>query len=420
MTHETVAAAKPKADVKPDFLKIALLLARRGFRVTLIHPETKAGIFRNLHATTSPAKIQKWAERYPSHCVGVASQRGIGNLCFLDIDAEGLLERLEQESGHLIPETYTVLTRPESKPWKRHYYFRQTEYSFAKFGGWNAKNKSIHDIAVTDSRGLHPETYALKGIGGKGLVVGAGSVRENGEIYTAVDPDAPVLPIPDWLVDWVSDDFAKFRQTADAELKTKADAKAKLREKYTSEQRDRLREQNKEDGFQIYEGDLYPFARSRAGSFARKGFSREKIEQLVIWQVEHFVTNGKAFVQTELGRESIHKIAFANSLEIGDGRDFYEDQKHARRERVRAQQNTESKEGFTISTPSQQPSQHRKLVELICSFPDRILTDAAYDRIEASIPEFNRRLKPEQNAASRARKDAGFRVEGRIWIKEGI
>ena len=57
---------------------------------------------------------------------------------------------------------------------------------------------------------MHPTEYDLKGVGGGGLVVAAGSVRKDGEIYTVVN-DVPVVDIPDWLVNWLVEDLSKYR-----------------------------------------------------------------------------------------------------------------------------------------------------------------------------------------------------------------
>ena len=67
------------------------------------------------------------------HNVGVVGRRGIGNDMFLDIDAEGVLEQIERETGQKMPSTFTVASRPQSAPWKRHYYFKQTVSSVQVF-----------------------------------------------------------------------------------------------------------------------------------------------------------------------------------------------------------------------------------------------------------------------------------------------
>jgi hypothetical protein len=89
---------------------------------------------------------------------------------------------MEQETGEKMPRTYTVCSGPTSAPYKRHFYFTQTEYSFKKFGGVNAKNINRRDtshLVPSPSGGLmYPTQYDVKGIGGGAIVVAAGSPRQ--------------------------------------------------------------------------------------------------------------------------------------------------------------------------------------------------------------------------------------------------
>jgi hypothetical protein len=113
--------------------------------------------------------------------VGVVGKRGIGRHMFLDIDAEAVVERIEAETGRKMPQTYTVCSRPESAPYKRHFYFTQTPCSFKRFGSWNAKNVNVRDLTRLErSRSgmlMHPTLYDIKGVGSGSLVVGATLVQ---------------------------------------------------------------------------------------------------------------------------------------------------------------------------------------------------------------------------------------------------
>jgi hypothetical protein len=60
------------------------------------------------HQATTPKEVLKHAKSYPHHNVGVVGKRGIGRHMFLDIDAEGVVERIEQETGEKMPKTYVV------------------------------------------------------------------------------------------------------------------------------------------------------------------------------------------------------------------------------------------------------------------------------------------------------------------------
>ena len=119
-----------------------------------------------------------------------------------------------------MPPTFTVASRPQSAPWKRHYYFKQTEYSVKTF----RTETNVKDLSVLKD-GKHPTRYDLKGVGGGGLVVGAGSVRADGEVY-AVIYAGPVIPVPDWLVDWLCQDIHRYKSEL---AKARAERSAKVK-----------------------------------------------------------------------------------------------------------------------------------------------------------------------------------------------
>jgi hypothetical protein len=145
-----------------------------------VSPAEKRGVLPqwNRHPSTKLSEIIQYAKDYPDYNVGVVGRRGIGNDMFLDIDAEGVLEQIERETGQKMPPTFTVASRPQSAPWKRHYYFKQTAYSVKTF----RTETNVKDLSVLKDE-KHPTRYDLKGVGGGGLVVGAGSVRADGEVY---------------------------------------------------------------------------------------------------------------------------------------------------------------------------------------------------------------------------------------------
>jgi Bifunctional DNA primase/polymerase, N-terminal len=167
-----------------DFVSIATPLVNRGFRVTPVHPETKMGVMKNWQKfqLTTIEDVRKYAKYFPHHNVGVVGKRGVGRHCFLDVDAPGVVKKIENETGQTMPEGYRVKSSPTSKPYKTHFYFVQTPYSFEKFGGWEAVNSNVKDMTTLDEEGKHPTLYDLKGVGGGSLVVGAGSVKQTGEV----------------------------------------------------------------------------------------------------------------------------------------------------------------------------------------------------------------------------------------------
>ncbi|HEU0048680.1 MAG TPA: bifunctional DNA primase/polymerase, partial [Nitrososphaera sp.] len=292
-------------------IEIGTPLIKKGFRLTPVHPLTKMGVFRNWgnHQATTVEKLQEYATtadgKYADHGIGVVGKRGIGRHMFVDIDAKGVVERIEQETGQKMPATYTVQSRPSTMPWKRHFYFLQTLYSFKQFAKfaergdpWKSVNLNVKDMTETDGEGKHPTLYDVKGIGGGSLVVGAGSVRESGEVYTAIDADAEVVPVPNWLVDWLVADVTKFKIANRAEINVKRDTKILCREKFNLKERKACREQNMSEGFDVYPSDIYWFLRWRAGSFASLGQAPADIERDLYAQVKRFCLNGKAFCDT--------------------------------------------------------------------------------------------------------------------------
>jgi hypothetical protein len=173
-TMEPTAGAVNMATSKPipDYVQIATPLVLRGFRATPVHPKTKSGVMKNWqdHQATTPEEVLRHAKYYPNHNVGVVGKRGVGRHMFLDVDADGVVETIEQQTGHKMPRTYVVCSRPTTEPFKRHFYFTQTSYSFQKFGAWKAKNINVRDLTrLEKSRSgilMHPTLYDVKGVGG--------------------------------------------------------------------------------------------------------------------------------------------------------------------------------------------------------------------------------------------------------------
>ena len=260
-----------------------------------------------LHPADTKSEIRQHAKDFPEFNVGVVGRRGIGNHVFLDIDAKGVLEKIEAETGQVMPETFTVQSRPLSKPWKRHYYFTQTEYSFRKF----KKETNVKNLDQTDSKGKHPTLYDLKGCGGGGFVVAEGSIHPSGERYTILH-DSPVIPIPDWLVDWIAADAHRYRSER---AKLAAQRKAEY-DKLSDKEKKLLQEAGVESAFEIPADDIFEFMNRRAGTFASLGCTRKEIEKLLSSQIERFCAGGKEFVRAHRG--TIHKCASDKRLRIGN------------------------------------------------------------------------------------------------------
>lgn len=96
-----------------DYVAIATEALDRGFRITPVHPMEKRGVLYNWNRqpTTTLSEVLQQAKDFPYHNVGIVGRRGVGNHCFLDIDAKGAVERIEQETGQKMPVTYTRSVR---------------------------------------------------------------------------------------------------------------------------------------------------------------------------------------------------------------------------------------------------------------------------------------------------------------------
>jgi len=378
-------------------------------KVVPVHPHEKRGVLWNqyIYPATKISEIAQHAKDFPDFNVGVIGRRGVGNHVFLDIDAKGVLEKIEQETGQTMPLTFTVQSRPASKPWKRHYYFKQTEYSFHKFGGKNSKEINVKDLNKTDSKGKHPTLYDLKGIGGGGFVVAEGSIHPSGERYTILH-DSPVIPIPDWLVDWIAADAHRYRSER---AKLAAQRKAEY-DKLSDKEKKLLQEAGVESAFEIPADDIFEFMNRRAGTFASLGCTRKEIEKLLSSQIERFCAGGKEFVRAH--RNTIHRAVLNPRLKIGNVNLF----KYAR---------GSTRGSGTPSIPGSTPGNglviHRTPLETrrilleaaMRGLPAKIAATKAYDRLEAAVKTqeltINRNKRADQKIVGRLRKKVGYRVK---------
>ena len=404
-----------------DFVAIATPLVERGFRVTPVHPETKMGVMKNWQnwQITTPAEVLKYSTgKYANHNVGVVGKRGVGRHCFLDVDAKGVVKKIEQETGQTMPEGYRVRSSPKSKPYKTHFYFTQTPYSFEKFGGWDAVNSNVKDMTTLDDDGKHPTLYDLKGVGGGSFVVGAGSVKENGEVYTCVD-DAPVPEIPKWLVDWLVKDIDKYWDAVDAEKAAKLALKEAEQKKYTPDERVQMRRKNLPEGFDIYFEDRYEYLCWRAFKLSSMGLRAKALEVALTDLLENDVVGGKEYAQTDKGRSMVHKLANNPSLKPGNGSWFYKTKEKRPKRRTPTVSTLSDRRSIIIKRKLQ--TRREAMVEIVKGLPDRLHRTEAYDRIEAVLGRrfpFNRTDNTCRQDITRARKDAAFRSDGHWWVRQ--
>ena len=402
---ETVEIPEDLA-AKIDFVAIATPLIRAGRRITPVHPMTKLGAMKhwNKHQMTSLIELKKLA-KYFSHynvgCVGISGYRtdntgeDVGNDCFLDIDAEGELERIERETGQTMPKTYTVCSRPDSARYKRHFYFRQTPYSIRRFGK-NPTNIQIKDLTRFDEKGNHPVLYDMRGIGGAAFVVAAGSVRADGQVYTVVD-DSSIADLPPWLVDWLIADKARYKAEASAEHQRDRIAKAAERANYSLEQRIQMRKEGLPAGFDIFKKDTYEFLTYKARQLSSHGLGSSALEVALADVCGESCEGGKEYAVSERGKATIHRIANDPALVRGHATFFY-DRKEEKASR-----------GKHLETPPK--SQKKQLVEAACKFPDHLPTKDAYAALGLTDSDADRTM------AREVRKGAGFMTTniGGVW-----
>ena len=369
-----------------DFLSIAKVALARGFPIVPLNPQTKVPCLLrwNRHPITALANAMQCAIDFPHHNVGVVGRRGVGNLLIWDIDAAGVAERMMRETGRDLPRTYTVQSRPQTKPHKKHLYFTQTEYSVRRL----MKEASVKDMTVTEN-GKHPTIFDVKGCGGGGQVAAAGSMHDTGEVYT-VSIDTDVQPIPDWLVDWLRVDIQQYRSAKHKELY----------ERRKAEQAETQAQTSIQPVPSLGQDDAYRLIASRAGSFASLGVRREDIETLLLKQVQDFCENGKELVAHESIQSLAHRTSHNPRLRIGNAPVFGD-------------------KSFGLNLTVSAASRHSKLVKLISSFPDVLSSDDAEDRIKGVWSAYSKRDTKYRTSLYRARKEAMFSVDKKsdTWVR---
>jgi len=369
-----------------DFLSIAKSALARGFPITVLNPKTKEPCLLrwNRNPVTTVSNAMQLALDYPHHNVGVVGRRGIGNLIIWDIDSDGVTERVVRDTERPLPHTYTVQSRPQTKPWKRHFYFRQTATSVAAF----QKETNVKDVSLTED-GKHPTLYDLKGCGGGGQVVAAGGIHpDTGEVYI-VAIDAPVAPIPDSLVEWLRSDIHAYHSAKQKERIAKASAKAGNTDGKGKEWNLRPC---------VNQEDVYALIASRAGSFASLGVGRDDIEDLLLKQVVRFCENGTELVKRE--NNLIRRTAHNPRLKMGSAPMF-----------------GSQSSGLSLNAPL--ASRHSQLVSCISSFPDKLSSDEAEQRVTTVWPDFDKTQNTHRAALYKARKAAGFAVnkKANTWVQ---
>src|SRR5579872_558547 len=393
------------------FQTIALPLVERGFWVTPVRPDGKAGAagaWQFWQYRTVADVLSKYVERYADCNAGVVGLRGRGNLMFLDNDGgvpEDIIARL--------PKTYIVASRPDSV--HKHHYFTQTSYSLEKFGR-DAKTINIRDVAQivpSPSGGVMYKTlFDVKGIGGASLVVAAGSTKPNGDVYTCID-DSPVAEVPNWLVDWILSQQRVYHKAKTRMMQANTSAK-KRAAKIPPAERERLRALGHPDGFDICAIDRRAFTQSRAFKLARLGIVGDALVTELISLVTRHIEGGAEYCQLPRAIESIRGIA-QNAEEITEA---------TRQQEMTEFYSKKSRKGFSVGTViyGEIPVPVRKdvLRQIVGGFPDTLTCEQADALLADGLNLVG--LKPydkrrDKNALTEVRREHGFEVGPRHWTR---
>lgn len=164
------------------YREIALPLAAKGIASTPVRPGTKRAFLPEWEksATLDPAQIEKWDAEYPGHG-GAAVATGLPDgVWFLEVDSPDVIQKIQNDTGKQIPDTFRV----RSQPGRGHFYWRNTPASLAMgnipqlYGDWSARVQNEYVVAAGS---IHPTTHLP---------------------YEALREE-PIIPAPDWLIDWL-------------------------------------------------------------------------------------------------------------------------------------------------------------------------------------------------------------------------
>ena len=367
----------------------------------------KAGEFgwNNLAYYADAATHRCLALKFPDHNAAVISRRGIGNLMFLDIDADGMLETIEKETGQKLARiTFSVCSRPQSAPYKRHFYFRQTKYSVAK---WRKEN-NVRDITkwVPDKNNnlIHPTLFDVKGVGGGGYVVAPGSVRASGEVYTVID-DLSVIDVPDWLIDWLAKQITAWNS---AKRKEQLEYATKVGALSQSEQC-ALQKANDPSGFKYPASEIYPFMNWRAANLASHSVNKKYIQRQIIEEINRDFAGGRAYTTSDEGKAKIRGMVASKKLGT-----IHWDWVGSKKKAIFV--------GTKILAPQ---TRHSILVAAMQKFPSSISSSDGYQRLQEALIGTGFQLAKgpaAEKAVSQVRRAAGYSAlrtrDGWIWVKD--
>ena len=385
------------------FLEIATRALSRGLRICPVHPSEKRGVLHNqfTHPATTLSEVNQLAKDFSTYGVGAVGKCRRDGFVIFDTDAPGVVERFTSETGTTLPETYTVNSQPKNKPWKRHFYFQHTAYSYEKFGGTKAREIRLRDLSQPPVDGKYPGLFDVIGSGKGGFVVAEGSRHPKGETYTG-NGVLTIAPIPDALVDWILKERDDYRAES-----------ARLRERLKREMTNAVA-----SGKQIKTDYVRMLIKSRVCSFASLGIRKSKIVRLVQDQIIDYFEDGE-----RLARELEPKIKKeVDSPNVRWGR--------PREDMIPRQPTREEVIKGLLKPPDPRTVRHQTIFLAVGSIrvdhKGTIKTSHARDIVNKALTQGRTRQRPlpqgnaGSQALSRALKEAGFESAGyagndRLW-----
>ncbi len=360
------------------FFRVASAAHARGFAVTPLRDKRPFLHAWNKYPLTTETEIRAAAKDCPTCDVGLVMKRKVGKPFAIDVDSPSVIERLERETGMVLPETYTVLSRPGTAQYKRHIFFRHTEYSDHVF-----------------TKNINAGEYDLIGVGTRALqVVSEGCVRlDTGETRTG--NGLPIADCPDWLADWLVSDSKNLRNERAAEARRRRAEARVILEQVAAEEAAELRRRT---GYSKHSReDRYRYLVSKVRTLSNAGMAKDRLPSELLLQ--YVADYGEVRDDDPNGwplsalKDKIQSIISNPDLKRGNPPPI--------RPRVST--------GLVIKRPPESDWQRR--VKIARDFPETMTSKEVYDRLELD------RKKPcDKKTASRVMKAVGFVCRrGRRW-----
>ncbi len=352
------------------FFRVGSAAHARGFAVTPLRDKSPFLHAWNKYPLTTETEIRAAAKDCPRCDVGLVLSRKVGEPFAIDIDSPGVIERLERETQMTLPETYMVWTKPETAPYKRHIFFRHTEYSDRVF-----------------TKNVNAGEYDLIGVGTRALqVVSEGCVRpDTGEVRTG--NGLPISDCPDWLADWLVSDSKRLKNERIAETRRR---RVEVREVLKEVVAEDAAERRKLTGYDKHgREDRYRYLVSKARTLCNAGMAKDRIASELLLQyvadygeVRDHDPNGWPLTALKDKIQSIIRNP---------------DLKRGKPPPIRPRVST----GSVIKRPPESAWERR--VKIARDFPETMTSKEVYDRLELDCK------KPcNKKTASRVMKAAGF------------